>query len=65
MEQIIVIEDKDKTIALLRKQYKEATGKISALEQEVSLLECQIEILRKKFGVDDDELDKLIEDYSW
>ncbi|SHE30473.1 hypothetical protein [Dysgonomonas macrotermitis] len=37
------MDEKDKIIASLRKQLQEANSKISALEQEIALLEYQIE----------------------
>lgn len=39
------MDDKDKIIAMLRKQLQEALSKVSALEQEVALLEYKKECL--------------------
>lgn len=42
------MDERDKTIAALRKQLQEANSKISALEQEVALLKYQSEIVKKR-----------------
>lgn len=43
------MDEKDKTIASLRKQLQEANSKISALEQEVALLKYEQE--KKKVSI--------------
>ena len=48
------MEDKDKIIALLRKQLKDSESKCNALEQELELIKAHPEILEKEeFNIPD------------
>lgn len=47
-------QDKDKTIASLRKQLKESNSKCSALEQELELIKAHPETLKnEEFNIPD------------
>ena len=49
-----IMEDKDKIIALLRKQLKDSESKCNALEQELELIKAHPEILEKEeFNIPD------------
>lgn len=46
------MDEKDKIIASLRKQLREATSKNNALEQEVHLLQYELEKTTRKYFFD-------------
>lgn len=47
------LEDKDKTIAILRHQYRREAKENSALKEEIAILEFEIEKLREIYSLTD------------
>lgn len=48
------IEDKDKTIAILRHQYRREVKENKILKEEIAMLEFEIEKLRNYYNLSDD-----------